>query len=102
MNDPNNKNAPVAVITGAAQGIGRRTAEVLGERGYRLALIDLKPSAETAAATKNSRAEVLEFTGDLTDEAFVNASAKTLIERWGAPQVVVNNAGISFIRKSEQ
>ena len=32
----------VAVVTGAAQGIGRRTAEALAERGYRLALNDLR------------------------------------------------------------
>jgi len=36
-----------AVITGAARGIGRKTAEVLAERGYRLALIDLQVPEDT-------------------------------------------------------
>ena len=40
----------VAVITGAAQGIGRRTAEVLAGAGYALALIDVLPCDATLAA----------------------------------------------------
>jgi len=36
------KSAKIAVITGAAQGIGQRTADVFAERGYRLALADLR------------------------------------------------------------
>ena len=35
----------IAIVTGAAQGIGRRTAEVLAEAGYALALIDVRPGA---------------------------------------------------------
>lgn len=102
MNDQNKRNAPVAVITGAAQGIGRRTAEVLAERGYRLALIDMKPCAEVLAFAKQQNTEAIEFTGNVTDESFVNSSAAAIENRWGAPEVVVNNAGISFIRPSEQ
>ncbi|MBZ5573904.1 MAG: SDR family NAD(P)-dependent oxidoreductase [Acidobacteriia bacterium] len=44
------KATRAAVITGAAQGIGRRTAELLAERGWRLALLDLKSCGETADA----------------------------------------------------
>ena len=55
-----------AVITGAAQGIGRRTAELFAASGYSLALLDLKPCPSLP-----SSAEVLTFTGDLTDESFV-------------------------------
>ena len=46
MNQSDPKRARVAVITGAAQGVGRRTAEVLAERGYSLVLIDLNPSVK--------------------------------------------------------
>ena len=38
-----------AIITGAAQGIGRRTAEVLAQAGYALALLDLKSCEQTLA-----------------------------------------------------
>ncbi len=62
----------VAVITGAAQGIGRRTAEVLAEQGYALALIDLREPSDTVAALESRKADVL-----------------------------INNAGISFIAPAE-
>jgi NAD(P)-dependent dehydrogenase (short-subunit alcohol dehydrogenase family) len=101
MTDPN-KRAPVAVITGSAQGIGRRTAEVLAERGYRLALIDLKSCGAVMSFAKDNNAEAFELRGNVTDESFVNASAAEIEKCWGAPEVVVNNAGISFIKKSEE
>jgi NAD(P)-dependent dehydrogenase (short-subunit alcohol dehydrogenase family) len=44
--------AQVAVITGAAQGIGRRVAEVLADEGYALALTDLHDATETLAAAR--------------------------------------------------
>lgn len=92
----------LAVITGAAQGIGRRTAEVLAERGYNLALIDLNPCAEVIAFAEAHGTQATEFVGNVTDEAFINATAASVKQRWGAPDVVVNNAGISFIKPSEQ
>jgi len=92
----------VAVVTGAAQGIGRRTAEVLSERGYKLALIDLKPCSEVAETLRQRGGEVLDFAGDVTKAQFVASVATAIGEQWGAPAVVVNNAGISFIRPAEQ
>ena len=96
------KNNRVAVITGAAQGIGRRTAELLAERGWRLALLDLKSCAETVNSIMAFGVDVLEFTGNICDESFVTNCAKDLVQRWDAPAVVVNNAGISFIRAGEE
>lgn len=93
---------PVAVITGAAQGIGRRTAEVLAERGYELALIDLQPTGETAARVREHGSEVLEFVGSVADESAVTKFAAAVKAKWGAADVVVNNAGISLIAAAEQ
>lgn len=42
----------VAVVTGAARGVGRRVAEVLADEGYALALTDLHEAAETVAAVR--------------------------------------------------
>jgi len=91
----------VAVITGAAQGIGRRTAAVLAERGYALALIDLREPADTVAALKSRRADVLGFAADITNQEAVAEFARGVDSRWGRADVLVNNAGISFTAPAE-
>jgi len=92
----------VAVVTGGAQGIGRRTAERLAERGYSLAIIDLREPAATAAAIQSKGGEVLSFSGDITDDAIVSAFAESVFARYGRADVLVNNAGISHIAPAEQ
>jgi NAD(P)-dependent dehydrogenase (short-subunit alcohol dehydrogenase family) len=91
----------VAVITGAAQGIGRRTAEILGEHGFAQALIDLREPSETLAALKSRNVDVLSFAGDITSEDVVSEFAGDVESRWGRADVLVNNAGISLIASSE-
>ena len=58
-------SAPVAVVTGAVQGIGRRVAEALADEGYALALIDLREPAEVLAAVRDRGVEALGVTGDV-------------------------------------
>ena len=94
-------NQRVAVVTGGAQGIGRRTAEVLAERGYALAIIDLQRPALTAGTTPGST-EVLEYSGDITREETVADFAAQVFARFGRADVLVNNAGISLISPAEQ
>jgi NAD(P)-dependent dehydrogenase (short-subunit alcohol dehydrogenase family) len=92
----------IAVVTGAAQGIGKRTAEVLAGRGYGLALVDLQPSTATLHAVHEAGAEAIELTGDVSSEADVRRIADAVIGRFGQADVLVNNAGISFIRRAEE
>jgi NAD(P)-dependent dehydrogenase (short-subunit alcohol dehydrogenase family) len=94
-------SAKVAIVTGAAQGIGRRTAEVLAGRGYALALSDLRSPIETLRAIQKRAAEAFEFVGDISDEGVVSRFAAAVRERWGRADVLVNNAGISFIAPAE-
>jgi NAD(P)-dependent dehydrogenase (short-subunit alcohol dehydrogenase family) len=91
----------VAVITGAAQGIGRRTAEVLAEAGYALALLDLRSCEATLTAIRSAGADATEFVGDISDEGVVIRAARAVTKRWGRVDVLVNNAGISFITPAE-
>ena len=80
-----------AVITGAAQGIGKQTATLLNELGWALALIDLQ-SVDTQQY-KNAIA----LTGDITDEKFVIAAAAETMKKFNRVDALVNNAGISNI-----
>jgi len=92
----------VAVVTGAAQGIGRRTAEVLGAAGHRLALIDLRLPDETLGGLRSQGIEAFGRAGDITDETVVAAFVEETLQRLGGADVLVNNAGIAFISPAEQ
>lgn len=90
-----------AVITGAAQGIGRRAAEKLAEAGYRLALIDLRTPQATLESLRALGADAFAHAADITDETAVQRFAAEVQSRWQAADVLVNNAGISFIAPAE-
>jgi len=90
-----------AAITGAAQGIGRRIAEVLAERGYRVALNDLRMPDETMRSIHSRRGEAIGYTGNVADEATVEEFVRCVYGAWGRTDVLVNNAGISFISPAE-
>jgi NAD(P)-dependent dehydrogenase (short-subunit alcohol dehydrogenase family) len=92
----------VAVVTGGAQGIGRRAAELLAERGYRLAIIDLHRPTETIKAIEAAGGNAMAYAGNITNEAEVRDFAEQVLQRYGDPEVLVNNAGISFISPAEQ
>ena len=83
----------VAVVTGAAQGIGQRIADVLREAGYDLALIDLQSTRFAGA---------LCLTGDVSSEPDVSDAARAVLDAYGRVDVLVNNAGIACISPAEQ
>jgi NAD(P)-dependent dehydrogenase (short-subunit alcohol dehydrogenase family) len=91
----------VAIVTGAAQGIGRITAEVLGEAGYTLLLLDMQPCEGALSALRAAGCEAEALIGDITDEALIAQAVSLVTERWGRADVLVNNAGISFIAPAE-
>lgn len=91
----------IAIVTGAAQGIGRRTSEILAQAGYTLALIDLKACDQTLASISSAGAEAVVFLGDVSDESFVTNTVNAVREKWGRADLLVNNAGISFIAPAE-
>lgn len=93
---------PTAMITGAAQGIGRRTAEVLAERGYRVALNDLRMPDETVRSIHSRGGEAIAHVGNVADESVVEELVRTVFEAWGRADVLVNNAGISLIAPAEK
>jgi len=92
----------VAVVTGGAQGIGRRTAELLAERRFRIAVIDLREPAATVKAVEVRGGEAIGFAGNVADEAMVERFAQQVFDLYGRADVLVNNAGISLIAPAEE
>lgn len=92
----------VALVTGAAQGIGQRTSEVLAGRGFALALNDLRSPSETVARARQQGVRAIEVLGSVADEAAVERMADTVMQEFGRIDVLVNNAGISSIAPAEE
>ena len=92
----------IAIITGAAQGIGRRTAESFAMAGYSLALMDLQSCDATLTAVRAHGVDAVELVGDICNEAVVARAVETVRRRWNRADVLVNNAGISFISPAEK
>lgn len=89
---------PVALITGAAGGIGRRTAEVFSERGYRLLLLDLNDCTPLLNALGLDQTNGMAVRGSVTDEAFIKTVCSQALGRFSRIDVLVNNAGVSCIK----
>lgn len=92
----------VAVVTGGAQGIGRRTAELFAERRYRVAIVDLHVPAATISSIEAKGEESFGYAGDITAEGTVGDFAQQVFARYGRADVLVNNAGISLISPAEE
>jgi NAD(P)-dependent dehydrogenase (short-subunit alcohol dehydrogenase family) len=89
-----------AVVTGGSRGLGEAMATALSDAGAHLALVarDVKrlESARAAIAQRGGTAEA--FTADVTREDDVTAVARAVKDRFGHPQILINNAGTN-IRK---
>jgi NAD(P)-dependent dehydrogenase (short-subunit alcohol dehydrogenase family) len=94
MKDLKNK---VAVVTGAASGIGLAMTEAFVAQGMKVVMADVDEIALSAQATRleASGAAVLGVLCDVTDPAAVQALADATVEQFGAAHVLCNNAGIA-------
>ena len=89
----------VALVTGAARGIGYAVAQGFAHEGAKVVIADLDAEATEAAAAR-LRAEggqALAVTMDVTDEVAVTAGVEAMIARWGCVDIAVANAGIQHI-----
>ena len=83
-----------AVVTGASRGIGAATAESLRRAGARVAGL-------ARSLTPREEADRWDVPCDLTDGAALESACGQIVERWGTPDVVVNNAGLFLLRPFE-
>ena len=91
----------VALITGASRGIGAAIAEAFAGNGYHLALCCHKSAEQLHALSeklsRTYRIQIRCFVGDVGDCEFVQDMISATMEEFGQIDVLINNAGISYI-----
>ncbi|TXH62861.1 MAG: glucose 1-dehydrogenase [Burkholderiaceae bacterium] len=86
----------VAIITGAASGIGLATAAKFVREGARVVVADIVPArVEQACAELAGGDRVMPCVVDVTDRAQIDAMVAQVLARWGRIDVLLNNAGIT-------
>src|SRR5438477_484654 len=89
--------APVALVTGAAHGIGRAIAQRLLDDGWRLGVVDLPNAGLSRSYAKQSR-RIAIVEGDVSDEQTARRAVAEMTEKFGRLDAIISNAGI-MIRK---
>jgi NAD(P)-dependent dehydrogenase (short-subunit alcohol dehydrogenase family) len=84
----------VAVVTGAAIGIGRAIAAELGAAGAKVVVADLRGAEDTAASLAAAGTDAVGVTADVTSPEALDALAAAAADAFGGTDILVNNAGI--------
>jgi 3-oxoacyl-[acyl-carrier protein] reductase len=92
-------NGKVAIVTGAAAGFGAAIASLYVAEGAKVILADIAIDAGKALAEKLGPAAHF-VTCDVSNKAHIEAVVKTCIDRFGVPDIVVNNAGMTHNNQS--
>jgi L-rhamnose 1-dehydrogenase len=86
----------VAIVTGAARGIGRSIALRFGQEGTRVAIVDVLQAEgqETVRLIEAAGGQACFIPTDVSDSAQVQAAIRAVLDRWGTIDILVNDAGI--------
>ena len=89
----------VAIVTGAASGIGRGIALALAREGARVAVLDLNEAgaADTVEAIIKEGGQGAAWRADISDKPRVDAVVGEILARWEAVHILVNNAGLDRV-----
>jgi NAD(P)-dependent dehydrogenase (short-subunit alcohol dehydrogenase family) len=85
----------VALITGAASGLGRVAADLFAREGCRVVIADRVDAADAAEAIKECGGDAVGVTCDVTDDDSVRAAVAGTVSAYGSLHILYNNAGIS-------
>jgi len=86
----------VAIVTGAARGLGRAIAEGLAGEGAKLALLDVDwPTLQETAGAIGGQSGVLSLQTDVSEESVVRDAVGQILREYGRVDILVNNAGIT-------
>ena len=85
----------VALITGAASGLGRVAAELFAAEGARVVIADVADGSDAVAAITEVGGDAISVTCDVGDDASVEAAIAVAVSTFGGLHVLYNNAGIS-------
>lgn len=91
-----NFNGKHAIVTGAARGIGLATTKLLVENGAEVLMVDVNEKAleEARESLNELSAKTLIFVCDVSDETRVDQAVAYALEKFGAIEILINNAGI--------
>ncbi|HET7560894.1 MAG TPA: 3-hydroxybutyrate dehydrogenase [Rhodanobacteraceae bacterium] len=94
----------VAIITGAASGIGKAIAELYAKNGARVAIADINQQAadQTAAAINAAGGKAIGIAMDVTNEDAVNAGTDKVVAHFGALDILISNAGVQIVHPIDQ
>lgn len=84
----------VAVVSGAAKGIGQELAVQLAQRGAALALLDIADLSQTCRLVEAAGGKVIAITCDVSEEEHWNIAGEAVRAQYGRCDILVNNAGI--------
>lgn len=89
----------VALITGAASGIGKAIAELYAKQGAKVAICDINQKAAdtTAAAINAAGGKAIGVAMDVTNEAAVDGGTDKVVQAFGALDILISNAGVQII-----
>ena len=93
----------VAIVTGAASGIGHEIAKTFAREGARVVIADINQKAADAAAAEIGDAKkAIGVTMDVTNEQQVDAGVERTVEQFGKVDVLVSNAGIQIVAPMDE
>jgi 3-hydroxybutyrate dehydrogenase len=100
----NSLEGKVALITGAASGLGKAIAELYAQQGASVAIADINQQAADAVAAQINAAggKALGVAMDVTSEDAVNAGTDKVVAAFGRLDILISNAGVQIINPIEQ